>query len=94
MPASFMVSQNFPNPFNPDTKIQFALPEETHVQLEIYNVNGEKIAVLLNAKKDAGYHNVFWDGKNGAGKSVSGGLYLCRIHAGDYRKTIRMLLVK
>jgi len=94
LPEEFGLFQNYPNPFNPETQIRYAIPEQVHVRMDIYNVTGKKVRTLAAGVMNAGYHSVSWDGRDGFGNAVSGGLYLCRIQAGNYQQTIRMLLMK
>jgi len=89
IPADFSLSQNYPNPFNPVTRVKYALPEDSHVKLEVYNILGEKVATLVNARQKAGYKSVSWDGSR-----FSSGIYFYRLHAGDYTQTRRMILLK
>jgi hypothetical protein len=84
-----MTVDNFPNPFNPTTEIAFALPRMSHVRLEVCSIMGRKIATLVDAQFDAGYHSITW---NASG--VATGLCFCRIQAGDCTDTKRMLLLK
>lgn len=74
--------QNYPNPFNAATTIRYRLPRQSRVTLEIYNVLGQKIAVLVDAVQQASEHPVSWDGRDRSGKTVASGIYL-------YRLTIR-----
>ena len=94
LPDSYMLVQNFPNPFNPETTIQYALPEAGQVIISVYNVIGERITTLVNRRMNAGYHTISWNGRDSLGKSVSGGIYFCRIQAGNFIHVIRMLLLK
>ena len=94
MPDTFSVAQNYPNPFNPETTIPYGLPEGVHVRLVIYNVLGQEVRTLVNGMKPAGYHRVVWDNKDDFGKSVSSGIYLYRIVAGDFVERKKMLLLK
>lgn len=94
LPKQFALEQNYPNPFNPETTISYNLPKQTRVTLNIYNIVGEKVITLCDTKQNAGYHSVRWDGKDSLGRLVSGGIYLCRMKAGTYTQTIRMLLLK
>ena len=94
MLEDYALYQNYPNPFNTETEIRFVLPEPSHVSLEIYNISGERIATLRNSQENAGYHSTSWDGKGELGRSVAGGIYLCRFQAGSYEKTIYMLILK
>ena len=90
----FSLHQNYPNPFNPETMIRYSIPEQTNMLIEIYNIHGNRIAVLKDALENAGNYSVTWDGKNSVNQSVSSGIYFCRIQAGTYQKTIRMLMLK
>jgi hypothetical protein len=93
-PESFELMQNSPNPFNPSTEIVYAVPEQGRVLLSVYNITGKRIKTLIDAEESIGYHTVRWNGRNDSGEMVSGGMYLCRMEAGVYRQTIRMLLIK
>ena len=90
----FRLYENYPNPFNPQTKISYTLPEPSHVSLIIYNISGERVYTLEQSRKSAGHHSIIWDGRDTVGRLVSGGIYIVRIQAGTYNQTIRMLLMK
>ncbi len=94
LPIDFSLSQNHPNPFNPSTRIEFALPSRAEVKIEIFNILGQKVRTLINESRPAGNHAVMWDGHSEADKSVSSGVYLYRLTAGDYTDTKKMLLLK
>jgi len=93
-PNKFELSQNVPNPFNPTTEIRFSVSKQTHVSLEIYNLMGQKIATLMDAKKYPGRYAISWDGKNRNGCAVSSGVYFYRLQAGDFNATMKMLLIR
>jgi len=93
MPNDFSLMQNYPNPFNPETMIAYALPQGSHVRIEVYNVLGQRIATLVDADMPAGNHSVRWNGRNAMGEKVSAGIYLCRIQAGKFVKTQKMTLL-
>jgi len=76
IPREFAVSQNYPNPFNPSTRIEYALPQTAYVSLEIYNVLGERVAVLVDAHREAGYHTAVFEGE-----TLPSGTYLYRLRA-------------
>jgi len=86
--------QNWPNPFNPETKLSFALPQETHVSLEIFNLLGQKVVTLADEIYPAGRHEIIWDGTDSEGKLVSAGVYFSKFRAGDYIAKGKLLLLK
>jgi hypothetical protein len=94
IPTEFALSQNYPNPFNPTTSIKFAIPENANVQLNIYNMLGQKVRTIMDGMQDAGYYTVNWDGNNDLGSKVSSGIYIYRISAGKYNATMKMNLLK
>jgi len=94
LPKSFTVYQNYPNPFNPETVIEYQLPEDGHVSLQIYNLRGQKIRVLVDEQKKAGYHKICWDGKDTFGKEVSSGMYLYTIEVDDFRVTKKIVKMR
>ncbi len=75
-PDSLVLDSNYPNPFNPTTQINFGLPAAAHVRLQIMNIRGQTVRVLVNEEKPAGWHTMTWDGKNESGR-----------HHGDHRTT-------
>jgi uncharacterized protein YdeI (BOF family) len=81
VPTVFELAQNFPNPFNPTTTIQYALPVESRVTVTIYSVLGQEVRTLVNETQKASYYRVEWDGKNGLGAPVATGIYFYRINA-------------
>jgi hypothetical protein len=89
LPAEFSLLQNYPNPFNPSTQVTFALPRESHVLLELYNMLGERVMTVVDASRPAGYHTVTVDAGN-----LSAGVYLYRLTAGERVMARKMLLVK
>jgi len=93
IPTEYGLSQNFPNPFNPRTEIQYQLPEASRLTLKIYNVLGQRIVTLIDEQQPAGYYTVIWDGRNALGEKVGAGIYLCRMLAGEFVKTQKMTLL-
>lgn len=81
LPTSYSLFQNYPNPFNPSTNVKFALPLQSRVNVEIYNVLGQRVRTLVNDEFVAGYHVVEWNGKNDAGQQLSSGVYMLKIAA-------------
>ncbi len=93
-PLVFSLSQNAPNPFNPETIISYVLPQSEQVKLVIYNVLGQEIRTLVNALQPAGRYRVVWNSRDDFGRSVSSGIYLYQITAGKFTNTRKMLILK
>ena len=89
MPTEFSLAQNYPNPFNPVTSIEYALPEAAKVRVEVYNVLGQVIDVLVDSNQEAGYHKVVWDATD-----MASGVYFYQITANTFTSTKRMVLMK
>lgn len=81
IPESYALHQNYPNPFNPTTTIKFALPVESKVSVEVYNVLGQRVATLVNQVLPGGYHTIEWNGTRREGESLSSGVYFLRLSA-------------
>jgi flagellar hook assembly protein FlgD len=94
MPDQFKIHQNYPNPFNPVTTIRYDLPENSMVNITIYDMLGKQVTTLINKNQDAGYKSITWDATNDYGKPVSAGIYLYQIHAGEYISTKKIVLLK
>ena len=90
----FALYPNYPNPFNPETRIRFQLAENSNVRLMIYDVLGRKVRTLVSKRMDAGHHVLNWNGLNDAGADVASGMYVYRIKAGDFIAHRKMLLVR
>jgi len=88
-PKEFKLEQNFPNPFNPTTTIQYQLPQDAKVTLKVYDILGSEVATLINEEQDAGYKEVPFKGNN-----IASGMYVYRLQAGDFISTKKMMLVK
>lgn len=98
IPENFALCQNFPNPFNPETSIQYHLPESAHVEIIIYNLRGELVNRLINRNRPAGVYSVNWNGLDSSGRKVSSGIYLYSIKAVGknlvFTNTKKMILLK
>jgi|GEM_PF-1807694 len=89
IPEKFILSQNYPNPFNPSTNIKYALPSDVHVKLEVFNILGQRVDVLVDEYQEAGYYNVTFESRD-----LPSGTYLYRIQAGQFVDIKRFLLLK
>lgn len=94
VPSSYRLLNNYPNPFNPTTKIAFEIPQSENVSLKIYNIKGELIRTVINENLPAGHFEKVWDGKNDFGREVSSGIYFYRLTAGKFDRSARMMLMK
>ena len=92
---------NYPHPFNPSTAIKFYIPNNSDVSIKIYDILGKEVTTLINKQTDAGYHIVYWNGRNSFGNEAASGMYLYRLTAGPssgsgqvFSETKKMLLMK
>ncbi len=92
--TGFVLRQNAPNPFNPSTTIAFDLERGARVRLDVVDVAGRRVRTLADRDVPAGLHQVAWDGRDGAGRPVTSGVYFYRMSAGGRTETRRMLLLK
>ena len=93
-PSDYSLSANYPNPFNPATVIDYALPEKNAVMLQIFDLTGKLVRTLVNAEQSAGRYRVEWDGQNANGQPQASGVYFYKMTAGAYAETRKMLLVR
>ncbi len=91
--GDWQLFQNYPNPFNPSTYIKFSIPKSAFISIEIYNVMGQRIKSLVNAKLNSGMHQINWDGTNDQGLKVSAGTYLLMMKSEDFIQTRKMMMV-
>jgi len=94
IPNVYVLDQNHPNPFNPTTTLRYDLPEDAMVNITIYDMIGGQVKILINGKQSAGYKSLQWNATNNLGQSVSAGLYLYMIQAGEFRQIRKMVLFK
>ncbi len=94
IPEHYALLPNCPNPFNPLTTITYLLPEKAEVSLVIYNCMGQSIRELVSGTRDAGKHKVQWDGQDNRGTTVTSGLYICHLKAGNHIFSQKMLLMR
>ena len=89
IPEKFTISQNFPNPFNPNTKIEYSIPNTQYTILKVYDIAGKEVAILVNEIMPAGRYEVEFDGSN-----LSSGVYCYKIESGSFSAVKRMTLIK
>jgi hypothetical protein len=89
IPDGFYLSQNFPNPFNPVTTINYSLPKAGNVKLSVYNAIGSKVAILMDEYKPAGNHSIQFNGSN-----LASGIYLYRLESGNYSDSKKLIFLK
>ena len=94
LPTEITLEQNQPNPFNPATRIRFAVPQRTAVRLDIYNAAGQLIVTLIDDLVEAGEHAVVWDGRDANGTPAASGVYIYRLQADMVVNSKKMLLLK
>jgi len=94
IPESFALHPNYPNPFNPITRIRYDLPEPVDVYLDVYNILGRHVITLFNDYQEAGQYSVVWNSRDKLGISVSSGVYFVRISAGIHIRSHKILLLK
>ena len=85
---------NYPNPFNPETEIQYSLPDDGRITLKIYDVMGREITTLVDANKLRGRYTIRWNGKDRQGRDVTSGMYFYQIRFKDQTLTRKLLLIR
>ncbi|MBN1212932.1 MAG: T9SS type A sorting domain-containing protein, partial [candidate division Zixibacteria bacterium] len=93
LPTGYSLSQNFPNPFNPSTRIQFSLPQQAAWTLKIFNITG-KLVREFNGVNDAGVHEIVWNSTTNNNEGIASGVYFYRLEANDFIETKKMILLK
>lgn len=94
LPDNYSLSNNYPNPFNPSTTIEFSLPRRAHTTLEIFNVLGAKVNTLLDNNLSAGSYKVIWDSHDSDGNEVASGVYFYKLETAEFVETKKMILVQ
>jgi hypothetical protein len=89
LPTGFQLSQNFPNPFNPETEIQYIIPRDESVTLRIYDITGALVTTLVSGRQASGTYSMSWDARD-----MASGVYFCRLEAGEYSETVKMVLLR
>ena len=93
-PDSYSLGDAYPNPFNPETSIEFSVPAIGHVEIVVYNAAGQQVASLVNEELSAGSYRTTWDALDASGERVASGVYFYRMQAGDFADTRAMTLLK
>ena len=93
-PDSYTLGEAYPNPFNPETAIEFSLPRDGYVKIDVYNAVGQRLSSLVDEELSAGSYKTAWDGHDAQGQEVSSGVYFYRMQAGSYTDTRSMTLLK
>ena len=91
---NFKLNQNFPNPFNPNTKISFALKSNGEVNLEIFNLKGQKIKTLVDRSLNEGDHTINWNGTDETNRKVSSGMYFYKLTFDGQTNSKKMIMLK
>ena len=94
LPAKFAVYENYPNPFNPVTKISFDLTVQSATEVTVWNLLGQKVSTLFAGNLSAGHHTVTFDGHNANGSLLPSGVYIYRVESGSNVATKKMMLLK
>ena len=94
LPTHFRLMQNFPNPFNPTTNIQFEILERTDIKLELFDVMGKNVATLFKGSKNPGLHQIKWNGTNDQGQLLSTGIYFYKLTSKNLTQARKLLFAK
>lgn len=94
IPDHFALHPNYPNPFNPVTRIRFEVPELAKVEMTVYDILGREVTTLVDTRMKAGYHEVGWDGRDSQGNLVSSGMYIYSLKAKTFRANRKMILIR
>ena len=94
VPGAYRLSQNHPNPFNPETTITYDIAKAGTVRLSVYALTGQMVRMLVEGERPAGSHSVVWDGRDDTGREVASGVYVCRMEVGTYSAVRKMVLMQ
>ena len=94
VPDTYVLSQNYPNPYNPVTSLGFGVPEPAHVTVMIYNILGQEVRELFRGHMQPGYQFMQWDGKDMYGTPGPSGMYIVVMQAGEFIDTKKVILLK
>lgn len=94
IPLNIELKQNFPNPFNPSTIIEYDINQDGQVKIDVFNIQGEKVNTLVNEHQAAGNHTISWDGVNQNGERLPSGIYFYRLNNVEQNEIKKMILLK
>jgi flagellar hook assembly protein FlgD len=94
VPVDFGFSQGYPNPFNPETTVDYQTALDGNVSVIVYNIMGKQIRALVHESKVAGYYKAAWNGRDDQGKAAPSGIYFIRMQSGDFNKVRKVMLMK
>lgn len=94
LPVTTEIKSIYPNPFNPETTIEFNLKESSQVNIRVYNLKGQLVKTLIDSKYEAGNHKIVWNGRNSNEQKVASGLYFCKMETKEKSVTKKMILMK
>jgi len=94
MPLTYALSDNYPNPFNPTTNIEYAVPVSNHVSIDVYNTLGQKVRTLVDRFVTAGTYKTMWDGRDDNSNILPTGIYFCKMQASHFTSVKKMILTK
>jgi hypothetical protein len=93
-PERYALYRNYPNPFNPTTRISFSLPKAGPIEISVHDISGRLVRTLSNDYRHAGEFSIYWNGRDDSGGEVSSGVYFIRLKAGDFEATRKVTLLK
>ncbi len=94
LPTDFNLHQNYPNPFNPSTTLRFDLPAATDIHIVVYDLLGREVVRLVDQRLEAGYHQLVWNGRDRSGRELPTGMYIVLMATPEYRKSIKLVMMK
>jgi hypothetical protein len=94
VPTQFELGSGFPNPFNSQVAIRFAVADKVEVRIEVFNITGQRVRVLVDEELSPRFYRQDWDGRDGGGRPLATGVYIYRMRAGDFVQSRRVLLLK
>jgi hypothetical protein len=94
VPLKPLLYNNYPNPFNPSTTIEYSIPQTGRVKLRIFNIKGQKVKTLIDGDIEKGRHRVVWNGRDERNRSVASGVYFIRLEAAGKSCTRKAMLLK